>query len=59
MFCHMYMYVGVTIGFERTLYAVDENEFVDVCAEIKSGNLRRDAVVRLQTSDGSATGKDL
>ena len=55
---YIYIYVGVTIGFERTLYSVDEDvQVVDVCAEIVRGNLRRNAVVRLQTSDGTAIGK--
>ena len=46
----------MTIGLERTRYDVDEGEIVEVCAVLISGTLQREAVVTLQTMDGSATG---
>ena len=48
---------AVTIGFEPSSYIVSEADMiVQVCAEIRVGDLQRNAVVNLFTVNGSATG---
>ena len=49
--------LGVTIGFERTMYNVTEgvDASVELCAVLTSGILEREAVVAFSTSDGTAT----
>ena len=49
--------LGVTIGFEQTLYVTTEgvNPSVELCAIITAGTLEREAVVRFSTMDGTAT----
>ena len=55
-FFFYFLSTGIVIGFEMEVYSVTEaTSIVRVCAEIKSGSLGRNAAVRLQTSDGSAT----
>ena len=46
---------GVTIGFERTNYFVDEGNVVDVCV-VLTGTLGRSLDVFVNSSSGSATG---
>ncbi len=48
----------VTIGLEDTSITVLEEEtVVEVCANLTSGSLERDAEVTLATADGTAVGK--
>lgn len=49
--------VGITVALEETVFPVDEEDgaFVEVCVIVTEGMLARDAVVTLQTVDGSAT----
>ena len=50
--------VGITIGFERILYEVDENDSsgrVNVAIIVIGDNLRRSVEVNFATMDGSAT----
>ena len=51
MFC-----AGVVIGLTETVFVVTEGDgvVVEVCARVFDGELERDAVVTLQTRDGSA-----
>ena len=54
LFCSL----GAVIGFSEVSYTVFENEnFVRLCAEIKSGNIARDTIVTLRTSDQTARGQ--
>ena len=47
---------GITIGLENTTYTVtEEDPFIEVCAVIIEGSLRRTANVTLSTSDLTAT----
>lgn len=50
---------GVTIGFERILYSVEEGSRIETCAVIVSGTLERTAEVVIRSNDGTATGKIL
>lgn len=60
---YMYMYVigyyiiftAATIGFEETVYTVNERDRQVVVAVILDGELSDDVRVRLTTEDGSAT----
>ena len=49
--------LGVTIGFERTVYNATEgvDASVELCAVLVAGTLEREAVVIFATSDGTAT----
>ena len=48
----------VTIGFERTLYMVGEdNGYIEVCASVRAGSLQASAVVTVASVDGTATGE--
>ena len=49
--------LGVTIGFERTVYSATEgvDASVELCAVLVAGTLEREAVVIFATSDGTAT----
>ena len=48
----------VTIGFERTLYMVGEdNGYIEVCASLRAGSLQASAVVTVVSVDGIATGE--
>ena len=53
----LYIHVGVTIGFEMTVYIATEgvDASVELCAVLTSGTLEREAVVTFSTSDGTAT----
>ena len=55
LLCHIPL--GVTIGFERTLYSTTEGEdpSVELCAVLITGTLEREAVVAFSTRDGTAT----
>ena len=46
----------MTIGFERTMYVTTEGTAVQVCVIIVSGELDREAVVTLSSSDDTAQG---
>ena len=46
---------GVTIGFERTAYSVEEGDVVEVCA-VLTGTLEKLVEVSVSSSSGSATG---
>lgn len=46
----------VVIGFEQTEYETEEGMVVEVCAELLSGTLERDALVVASSSDGTAIG---
>ncbi len=48
-------HIVVTIGLEGD-YSVTEGGVQEVCAVLVSGTLERDAIVTLNTADGSATG---
>ena len=48
---------GVTIGFERVTYSVEEGLAVEVCASIISGTLEIDAVVALSICNDEAEGR--
>lgn len=51
------MLTGVVIGFTETSYEVNEDDGEAVArAEVLSGELSREVVVRFNTSDGTATG---
>ena len=52
---------GITVALEETMFPVDEEDgaFIEVCALVTEGELARDAVVMLQTTDGTATCKSL
>lgn len=53
----LYNSVGVTIGFERTVYDVTEEDGnVELCAVLIAGRLDRVTAVIFATSDGTATG---
>ena len=47
---------GITIGLTNTTFVVTEGDgaFVEVCARVFEGMLERNAVVTLQTMDGTA-----
>ena len=49
-------YTGITIGLTNTTFVVTEGDgaFVEVCAQVFDGQLERNAIVTLQTMDGSA-----
>ena len=52
--------LDVVIGLEQTRYTVIEDEtVVEVCAIVREGELQREAIVTLETSDISATGLPL
>ena len=48
---------GIFIGFGRTVYTTTEgtDPSVELCANVTSGSLGRDAIVLFSTSDGTAT----
>ena len=46
----------MTIGFEIISYEMKEGTTVEVCAIIVSGELDREAVITLSSSDGTAQG---
>ena len=51
---------AVQIGFEETLYTIDESAgVVTVSVAVLSGSLSSDVAVRLITRDGSARGIDV
>ena len=52
---------GIEVALEETMFPVDEEDgaFIEVCALVTEGLLMRDAVVTLQTTDGTATCKSL
>ena len=51
-------FTGITIGLERTLVEVNENDgFVELCARVLSGNLMRDVLVMVVYEDRYAVGK--
>ena len=51
------IFIGITIGFEQTLYPTEEDTVIKVCARILNGSLEKDVIVKVSSSDGSATGK--
>ena len=52
------MFAEIVIGFVEPSYIVAESAGqVEVCAEIKEGNLRTTVAVEFSTADGDATGK--
>ena len=48
--------LGITIGFEQTLYPTVEDSVNEVCAVIVNGTIERDVTVEVSSSDGSAIG---
>ena len=53
----MFVFTGVTIGFEIPNYTVPEDgRFVEVCAVVSDGTLERTVSITLETLTGSATG---
>lgn len=49
---------GAIIGFQRTLYEVNENDGqAQISVILREGILRRPVLVSVQTSDGSAVGE--
>ena len=54
---YMYVYTGVEVGFEETVYTVVEGSGpATVTVAVLSGQLSSDVVVRLDTSQRSAEG---
>ena len=53
----MFLYSEVTIGFEQTMYTVEEGLVVEVCVLVTDGTLERDAIVTLSSVDDEAVGK--
>ena len=53
----LYYLLGVTVGFEQTVYTTTErtDPSVELCANLTSGTLERTVNVLLSTSDGTAT----
>ena len=50
----------MVIGLEQTRYSVIEGETgVEVCAIVREGQLQRETIVTLETSDITATGLPL
>lgn len=52
----MFIFTGIIIGLTNTTFFVTEEAgaFVEVCARVFEGELERNAVVTLQTRDGTA-----
>ena len=50
------MHIGVTIGFEETLFLSEEGAVVEVCVRILEGSLERNAVVEIASGGGTADG---
>ena len=51
-----FTFAAATIGFEETLYTVNEGDGqVVVGVAVLAGELSRDVVVSMETEDGSAT----
>ena len=48
--------LGVTVGFEQTLYLTQEGFTIEVCVRILDGSVERDVVVEVSSSDGTASG---
>ena len=57
--CCLCVLTAVVIGLEETSFTVTEGEdpVVEVCAVVLEGELRRDVVVSLSTSDNTARGQ--
>ena len=52
----MYVYSVVNASFEEVSYFVnEEDEFIEGCIRL-NGEIQREVVITLSTSDGSATG---
>ena len=54
--CAALISAAITIGFERTMYIVDEGGQTEVCAILISGILEKEVLVSVGSSDGTANG---
>ena len=54
--CAAFISTAITIGFERTMYIVDEGGQTEVCAILISGTLEKEVLVSVGSSDGTANG---
>ena len=54
--CAAFISAAITIGFERTMYIVDEGGQTEVCAILISGTLEKEVLVSVDSSDGTANG---
>ena len=54
----MIFVTGITVGLQETVYTIQETHTgpVNICAEMFVGNLEREVVLRLSSTDGSAIG---
>ena len=52
----MFLYLVVDVSFEEVSYLVnEEDEFIEGCIRL-NGQIQREVVITLSTSNGSATG---
>ncbi len=56
--CSAFYIIGVTIGLQRIIYSVSEDDdVIEVCAVLVSGTLERSVNVTVSSVDGSALGR--
>ena len=53
------IFSDVVIGFEKTMYTVEEDGQVSVDVSVLEGSLSGEVLVRIMTRDGSATGTSI
>ena len=54
--CASFISAAITIGFEQTMYIVDEGGQTEVCTILISGTLEKEVFVSVDSSDGTANG---
>lgn len=59
VFMHDLFFAGISIGIERSRYAVSEDDgSIEVCALLTSGSLERRVTLTLSSQDGGASSTD-
>jgi hypothetical protein len=54
--CTAFLSAAITIGFEETMYTVNEGGQTEVCAVLISGTLEKEVLVSVDSSDRTANG---